>query len=87
MHGTAPEKGFSGGNNRLYGRRKIGTSFYYVDGVDLEEELIESNEDEWFDQDEVIEVFIERKGKDFYKELERTQDDIMDWGENYEPYP
>jgi len=84
MHGTDCEKGFSGVIIDYTGGGNW-DEFYYINGINLEEELIENNQDEWFDQDEIIKVFIEKKGKEFYEELERTQNNIMDWGENYEP--
>jgi len=79
MHGTTCDKGFSGVIIDYMGGGNW-DEFYFINGMNLEEEL-----KEWGDQDELIKLFIEKKGKDFYKELKRTQTNIMGWGENYEP--
>ena len=83
MIGKQGKKGFSGLIMDYVGGGQF-QEFYFADGIDIESELYDQTDGD-YDNEEVEDVFIDKKGKDFYNLIHETMDDLVDFGDDYQP--
>ena len=83
MIGKQGKKGFSGLIIDYVGGGQF-QEFYFADGIDIESELYDQTDGD-YDNDEVTDAFIDKKGMDFYNLIHETMDDGVDFGDDYQP--
>ena len=82
MIGKEDKKGFSGWIIDYAGGGNW-QEWYFVNGVDLEEELYEETDGD-YDNDMTEQRFIDKKGKDFYTAIHKTMDETIGWSEEHQ---